>query len=214
MRGTETLARLRYRMTQPRRKILCIEDDHETAALIAEELADRKFHVSVVHDGIEGFATILKDMPDLVLCDIGMPRMSGFEVLERLTAIAPRLGHIPFVFLTGLNDRDSELKGRQLGADDYVTKPIDFDILGAIIHARLTRVAREAVWPKKVELSSREIQALTMVAQGRTSAEIARQLGMSKRTVDYHIENACTKLKATTRTQAATKAAIGKLIEP
>jgi DNA-binding NarL/FixJ family response regulator len=201
-------------MTQARRKILCIEDDPETAALIAEELADRKFQVSVAYDGLDGFAAILKDMPDLVLCDISMPRMSGFELLERLSAIAPRLGHIPFVFLTGLDDRDNELKGRQLGADDYVTKPIDFEILTAIILARLTRVAREAVWPKEVKLSAREVQALTLVAQGKTSAEIAKILGMSKRTVDYHIENACTKLKATTRTQAATKAAIGKLIDP
>jgi DNA-binding NarL/FixJ family response regulator len=201
-------------MTQPRRIILCIEDDRDTAALIAEELADRKFRVSVAHDGIEGFAAILQDIPDLVLCDIGMPRMTGFELLERLGAIAPRLGHIPFVFVTGLDDRDSELKGRQLGADDYVTKPIDFDILAAIIHARLTRVAREAIWPRNVGLSAREIQALTLVAQGRTSFEIAGILGMSKRTVDYHVENACAKLKATTRTQAATKAAIGKLIEP
>ena len=201
-------------MKRPRRRILCIEDDRETAALIAEELADRNFQVSIAYDGVEGFAAILKDMPDLVLCDIGMPRMSGFEVLERLSAITPRLGHIPFVFLTGLNDRDSELRGRQLGADDYVTKPIDFDILVAIIQARLTRVAREVVWPRRVKLTTREIQALTLVAQGRTSADIARQLGTSKRTVDYHIENACAKLKATTRTQAATKAAIGKLIEP
>ena len=201
-------------MTQTRRAILCIEDDQETAALVAEELADRKFHVNIACDGIEGFAAILKEMPDLVLCDIGLPRMSGFEVLERLSAIAPRLGYIPFVFVTGRDDRESELKGRRLGADDYVTKPIDFDILAEIIHARLARVAREAVWPKHVKLSAREIAALTLVAQGRTSVEIARQLGMSKRTVDYHIEKACTKLEATTRTQAATKAAMGKLIEP
>ena len=53
-----------------------------------------------------------------------MPNMSGFEVLERLAEVAPQLGHISFVFLTALTDRDNELKGRQLGADDYVTKPI------------------------------------------------------------------------------------------
>src|SRR6266849_3977768 len=68
--------------------------------------------------------------PDLVLCDINLPVMSGFEVLERLNALAPRLGRIPFVFLTALTDRDSELRARRLGADDYVTKPIDFDMLG------------------------------------------------------------------------------------
>jgi CheY-like chemotaxis protein len=69
---------------------------------------------------------IMRATPDLVLCDISMPAMTGFEVLERLNEIAPRLGRIPFVFLSALADRDSELKGRKLGADDYVTKPIDF----------------------------------------------------------------------------------------
>src|SRR5262249_46273539 len=108
-------------MAPARNKILCVEDDRETAALIAEELVDRGFEVSVAHSGQEGLAAILRDRPDLVLCDISMPVMSGFEVLERLTEIAPQLGYIPFVFLTALTDRDSELKGRQLGANDYVT---------------------------------------------------------------------------------------------
>ena len=99
-------------MAHARNKILCVEDDRETAALIAEELVDRGFEVSVAHSGQEGLIAILRDRPDLVLCDISMPVMSGFEVLERLTEIAPQLGHIPFVFLTALTDRDNELKGR------------------------------------------------------------------------------------------------------
>ena len=78
-----------------------------------------------------------------------MPVMSGFELLERLVALAPRFSNA-FVFLTALTDRDSELKGRRLGADDYVTKPIDFDLLAAIITARLAGVARTGLWPKAV----------------------------------------------------------------
>src|SRR6202021_1281294 len=104
-------------MADARRKILCIEDDHETAALIGEELVERGYAVTLAHDGREGFAAILKDTPDLVLSDISMPVMSGFELLERLTALAPRFGNMPFVFLTALTDRDNELKGPQPGAD-------------------------------------------------------------------------------------------------
>jgi DNA-binding NarL/FixJ family response regulator len=121
---------------------------------------------------------------------------------------------MPFVFLTALTDRDNELKGRQLGADDYVTKPIDFELLATIITARLNGVARSALWPKAVGLNDREIEVLTWVARGKTSAEIAKILSLTKRTVDFHTDNARTKLGAATRTEAVIKAASGRLIEP
>jgi DNA-binding response OmpR family regulator len=201
-------------MSETRKKILCIEDDRETATLVAEELAERGYDVHVAHDGREGFAAILKLLPDLVLSDISMPVMSGFELLERLTALAPRFGNMPFVFLTALTDRDNELKGRQLGADDYVTKPIDFDLLDTIIGARLAGIARNDMWPKLVELNDREVETLTWAARGKTSSEIAQILNLSKRTVDFHIDNAREKLGAATRVEAAIKAATGRLIEP
>ena len=201
-------------MATNKRKILCIEDDRETAALIVEELTERGFDVTLAYDGGEGFAAIFRTMPDLVLCDINMRVMSGFEVLEHLTKIAPRFNNMPFIFLTALTDRRNELKGRQLGADDYVTKPIDFDILVSIINARLAHVARTDVWVKEVNLNHREIETLTWVARGKTSAEIAKILGLSKRTVDFHIDNDRIKLGVATRTQAAIKAVTGKLIEP
>jgi DNA-binding NarL/FixJ family response regulator len=202
-------------MTAARRtKILCIEDDRETATLIAEELTERGYEVSLARDGREGFAAILKEEPDLVLSDISMPVMSGFEVLERLTALAPRFRSMPFVFLTALSDRDNELRGRRLGADDYVTKPIDFDVLATIITARLAGVARRELPPKFAPLIDREVETLTWVARGKTSAEIAQILNLSKRTVDFHIDNARAKLGAATRTEAVVKAADGGLIEP
>ena len=123
-------------MISPSKKILCIEDDAETAALIAEDLQDRGYAVSIAADGHSGLSAILKSGPDLVLCDINMPGMTGFEVMERLIALAPKFEAVPFIFLTARTDRDSELKGRRLGADDYVTKPVDFEILAAIIDAR------------------------------------------------------------------------------
>jgi DNA-binding response OmpR family regulator len=201
-------------MPEDRKKILCIEDDLETAALIGEDLAERGYEVLSAHDGHAGLAAILGGHPDLVLCDISMPVMSGFEVLERLTDMAPRFHNVPFVFLTALTDRDMQLKGRQLGADDYVTKPIDFDLLAAIIAARLARVARNQIWPQQISLSEREVESLTWAARGKTSDEIALILGLSKRTVDFHIDNARAKLGVSTRIQAVVKAVAGKLIEP
>jgi DNA-binding response OmpR family regulator len=197
-----------------RRKILCIEDDRDTAALISEELIDRGFEVRTAYNGRDGLSAILKEPPDLVLSDIGMPGMSGFELLERLTSMEPRFESMPFVFLTALGDHDNELKGWQLGADDYLTKPVDYDVLAALITARLARVARSAVWPKRVGLRDREVETLTWAARGKTFAEIGTILSLSKRTVEFHLENARRKLGVATRTQALIKAAAGNLIQP
>jgi DNA-binding NarL/FixJ family response regulator len=196
------------------KNILCIEDDRETAALVAEELRDRGFKVTIAHGGQEGLLVIMKATPDLVLCDISMPGMTGFEVLERLKEFAPRLGRIPFVFLTALADRDNELKGRRLGADDYITKPIDFERLELIINARLAGVARTKLSPKLANLNNREVEVLTWAARGKKSAEIASKLRLSKRTIDFHIDNARIKLRAATRTEAVIKAATSGLIKP
>ena len=197
-----------------RRKILCIEDDRDTASLICEELVDRGFEVRVAYNGREGLAAILKEPPDLVLSDVGMPGMSGCELLGTLTSMEPRFESMPFVFLTALSDHDTELKGWQLGADDYLTKPVDYDVLAALITARLARVARSAVWPKQVGLREREVETLTWAARGKTFWEIGEILGLSKRTVEFHLENARRKLGVATRTQALIKAATGHLIQP
>jgi DNA-binding NarL/FixJ family response regulator len=201
-------------MAATSKRVLCIEDDSETAALIAEELNDRGYEVSVAFNGCDGLTAILRTSPDLVLADVNMPTMSGFDLLERLTALEPRFARMPFVFLTALADHDNELKGWQLGADDYVTKPVDFDVLAAVIASRLQRVARSAVWPAHINLGGRERETLTWAARGKTFTEIGEILGLSRRTVEFHLDNARKKLGVPTRTQALIKAAIGQLIEP
>src|ERR1700675_2252929 len=107
-------------LIERRRKILCIEDDRDTASLICEELVDRGFEVRAAYNGRDGLAAILKEPPDLVLSDVGMP---GFELLATITSMEPRFESMPFVFLTALGDLDNELEGWHLGADDYLTKP-------------------------------------------------------------------------------------------
>jgi DNA-binding response OmpR family regulator len=201
-------------MEPARKKILCIEDDIETAALIAEEFEERGYAMALAHDGQAGFAAVLKLQPDIVLCDVSMPIMSGFEVLDRLTELTPRFASMPFIFLTALGDRDNQLKGRRLGADDYVVKPIDFEILDTIISGRLAKVARTETWARLIALGDSEVECLTWAARGKTSAEIAQILGTTKRNVDFHIETACRKLNVATRVQAAVKAVSGRLIEP
>ncbi len=194
--------------------ILCIEDDAETASLIAEDLVERGYCVHIESDGLAGLAAIKRMQPDLVLCDINMPGMNGFELVERLSVLGPQFESMPFIFLTARTDRDSEIRGRRLGADDYVTKPVDFEILAAVIETRLRRGPRSDVWSRQVALNERERECLTWSARGKTSPEIAAILNLSKRTVNFHIENACRKLNVATRTEAVVKAASGRLITP
>jgi len=196
------------------KRILLIEDDAETAELIAEDLQERGYIVGIEADGNAGLAAILKTEPDLVLCDINMPGMTGFEVMERLIGLAPHLDWVPFLFLTARTDRESELKGRRMGADDYVTKPVDFEILASIIDARLGKSLRNEAWSRHVALNERELECLTWSARGKTSPEIGKIVNISKRTVNFHIENACRKLNVATRTEAVVKATSGRLIDP
>jgi DNA-binding response OmpR family regulator len=118
-----------------RRRILCIEDDRECARLIAEELVDRGFEVRIAYNGVEGVAAIETGWPDLILCDICMPGISGFDVLKRSMAQAPRRGKTPFIFVTALTELDTEIKARRLGADGYIAKPINFDMLATVAAA-------------------------------------------------------------------------------
>jgi DNA-binding response OmpR family regulator len=124
-------------MAEARKKILCIEDDRETVKLLAEELTERGFDVVVAYDASVGLTAIHRRIPDLVLCDVGLPDMSGFNILAALNGSLPRSNRVPFIFLTGWVSREDELSGRKLGADDYVTKPIDFDRLEKVVRARL-----------------------------------------------------------------------------
>jgi DNA-binding response OmpR family regulator len=137
-------------MARSKQRILCIEDDRETAALLAEEFVERGFTVSLARDGDEGLAAIERELPDLILCDICMPRLSGLEVLQRLAARGAPFDQVAFIFLTALTDRDTELKGRRLGAEDYITKPIDLDALAAMVTARLATAAKDAAGAKVV----------------------------------------------------------------
>lgn len=195
-------------------KILCVEDDRETASLVAEDLTDRGFRVTVAYDGRAGLDALLRDTPDLALVDINMPGLSGLELLERAKKLAPRFDTTPFVFLTASCDRETELTAWRLGAEDYVTKPVDFDVLAALINARLRRIPRVERLAIRTELGQREVETLTWAARGKTSAEIGEILGLSKRTVDFHIERARGKLGVATRVQAVMKATSGQLIDP
>ena len=193
-------------------RLLCIDDEQRILDLLVEELRDHGFEVRGLTVSARAIEEILAFKPDLVICDIMMPPPSGFELLEQLRARTDRIASIPFVFLSALSDRVDVLKGRRLGADDYVTKPIDFEMLAEIVKSRLSRTPAGRPVPPKVSLTEREIEALAWSAQGKSSTDIAVLMSVSERTVNFHITNAMRKLGVATRIQAAVKASIAGLI--
>jgi DNA-binding response OmpR family regulator len=134
--------------------IVCIEDEADLREAIAEELEDAGYRVVQAANGRDGLQAILDHHPDLVISDIMMPEMSGYEVLrairmQELSEKYPLFAEMPFIFLSALSDRENVIEGIRLGADDYLPKPVDFDMLHARIRARLRQIRK--IQSKKAE---------------------------------------------------------------
>lgn len=121
--------------------VIYVEDETTLREDVAEELADAGYTVHQASDGKEGLDMILKLRPDLILSDITMPRMNGHELLLEVRK-HPGFETLPFLFVSALCDHKDMVEGVRLGADDYMTKPIDYDILLLKVELALRRVDR------------------------------------------------------------------------
>jgi len=193
-----------------RPKILCIEDDPATCELLTEVLQDEGFEPLIASDGDEGVKKI-RERPNLILCDVDLPRMSGFDVLRVLRRSRGELRKIPFLFITAYGSRESNLLAWRLGCDDFLTKPLDFELLVEIVRRRLSHSPRTA--PPPFILTDREVEAMAWVAQGKSSADIAVLMHVTERTVNFHIDNVIHKAGVATRVQAAIRCALLELID-
>lgn len=186
--------------------ILIIEDDPSICANMELILRMEGFAVRTAENGSAGLAAILKQRPDLILCDILMPDMDGHALLDALKQNR-ECADIPFIFVTALGSRDDIRGGMSAGADDYLTKPFSADELIAAVTGRLSRL--EAIRQRGVHtaykdekaflqqrITEREREVLLLVGRGVTSREIADQLGISLRTVEVHRSNLMKKLDA------------------
>jgi CRP-like cAMP-binding protein/FixJ family two-component response regulator len=120
------------------KKILLIEDNEEMRENTAEILQLSHYKVFAAKNGKEGVAMAEKEIPDIIICDIVMPVMDGYGVLETLSKNSVT-AHIPFIFLTAKVDRADFRKGMEMGADDYLTKPFDETELINAIETRIRK---------------------------------------------------------------------------
>jgi len=124
------------------KRILCIEDDPQMRLIIGMALEGAGYEMEEAADGKQGLDRAMETAPDLILCDINMPGMNGFETLEELRK-HKSTSYIPFIFMTGESPRKYLRKGMNLGADDFIMKPIDMNDLIKALQVRLQEVDRK-----------------------------------------------------------------------
>ncbi|MEA5506189.1 response regulator [Halotia wernerae UHCC 0503] len=132
-------------MYESSKKILVIEDDTVTRNLFVKGLEAEGFETIDAKSGLDGIQQAQEHLPDLVICDIAMPDIDGYNVLTTLRQ-DPVTAIIPFIFLTGSNSKTDIRRAMELGADDYLTKPSTVDELLRAIASRLQKQASLQDW--------------------------------------------------------------------
>jgi len=117
-------------------KILVIEDDPEVTENIVEILELENHSIDTASNGLIGIEALSKSNPDIIICDVTMPEKNGYEVLQYVRS-NPHTFSIPFIFLTAKSEKNDYRRGMELGADDYITKPFDYNDIINSINARL-----------------------------------------------------------------------------
>lgn len=120
--------------------VLIVEDEADAANLLQHRLQKRGYRTHAIDNGMDALNHAFDLKPDLILLDLMLPKLHGFEVC-RMLKYSPVTRHIPIVMLTALEDSDSKVTGLGLGADDYVTKPYDLPELLARMERLLKRPA-------------------------------------------------------------------------
>ncbi len=201
-------------------KILVVDDDPQLRDLVCIALARAGFETLTAADGRQALVHAARERPDLIILDVGLPEMDGFETCRRLRATS----EVPVLFLTAQDDEIDRILGLELGADDYVTKPFSPRELVARIRAILKRAGPVATTVLRhgpleldgdahrlrahghdIELTATEHAILTALM--RAPAQIVARpalvdriwgigTGVSDRTLDSHLRNLRRKLEA------------------
>jgi len=206
--------------------ILLIEDHAPMRRNLATALQMEGFEVLTAENGRTGIEVAKAELPDLIICDVMMPELDGYVVLQQLRAHQPT-ATTPFIFLTAKGEKPDVRAGMNLGADDYLTKPAVKSELLAAIRARFEREsAREreldeqvaearrfapnfkspAPLEQQLGLTPREAEVLLWVAQGKSNGDIAVICGAAEKTVKRHLTHVFEKLGVEGRNAATLRA--------
>jgi len=148
-------------------KILLIDDDRSMLKLLGRYLDISGYDVVVAENGLAGIQTLYNERPDLIVLDVMMPRLDGWETCRRIRDMT----NIPIIMLTVKGEEPDKLKAFDLGVDDYVTKPFSFAELAARIRAVLQRTGREAGEPEtRIRVGDLTLDSKTRIVKRREEA--------------------------------------------
>ncbi len=165
------------------RKIVVVEDNEDVRLLLSEMLKIRGFEVILAENGYIGIQKIIKYEPDLVVCDIMMPELDGYEVLKTIRKSAT-LGNTPFIFLSAKAEKEALRSGMELGADDYLTKPVEADVFIRAVYSRLERSEQAA---NELKGEVRKIkEKLSAVYSHEVNTPLNGILGLTEILLKYH----------------------------
>lgn len=204
------------------KKILIIEDQAPMRRNVALMLELEGYKTCVAENGRVGIETAKKEHPDLILCDVMMPELDGYGVVQVLRD-DDAFANTPFIFLTAKSDRADVRMGMNFGADDYLTKPVVRDDLLAAVQIRLERAdalkkrladnsgfspnfERPDLLQKAYGLTVRESEVLLWVAQGKSNGDVAAILEMSEKTAKQHLGTCFQKMGVESRNAATVMA--------
>ena len=197
-----------------RSTILVVDDDEGFRAFTTSVLEQAGYAAAEAGTGEEAIAAAQKERPALVLLDVKLPGVSGFEVCRQLKELFGR--DLPVFLISGVRaEAFDRAAGLLIGADDYLAKPVDPDEL--LARVRRYAAANESPAERTIAvpvLTKREGEVLRLLAQGLGQGEIAQQLVISEKTVATHIQHILEKLGVHSRAQAVALAHRAGLVEP
>jgi len=199
------------------KRLLVVDDDPGLLRAVAETLRAEGYEVTTARRGADALVCIAESLPDLIVSDIRMPGMDGYELVRNLRASA-RTKLIPIVFLTAKDETADRIAGFRTGVDAYLTKPFEPDELVAVVanilrrvesmHAEIARLfgkteaaAQEPV--RDEELTDAEWRIAEAVARGLSNKEIAAEFNLSLRTIEGHISHILDKKNFSNRVEIA-----------
>ena len=162
-------------MSEERRRVLVIEDDHDLAKAVADLLGDEGFDVEQRYDGEAGCLEAMSGAYDVIVLDIMLPRRNGFSVCLDLRSAGI---HTPLLMLTAKDGELDEVEGLEVGADDFLRKPFERSILIARIHALLRRHERERPQPLVVGPVTLDPLSRHVVSYGRDITLTPREFAL------------------------------------